>query len=177
MGRTAVILFCENSPLTISFRFNSPPAKSDELARHKIPERQNALSLVIIYYPLIEIRKVVVPKQLVNSGVLIAFHIAVRHIRVFCRKDLLAHRLIDHPLYLSDVYIPLLLRHTAVERHGIETQQIEADTVWHDIHSVHHLELLLRIAIFWLPVQWEILSKILVETDANGVVAYDDALV
>ncbi len=104
-------------------------------------------------------------------------HETIYHTGVERVELVLASGLVDHPQDLADMGVALLLTEGAVLRHGVQTEQIEPDAVGHDVLALHQGQLTLGVAIVGVLVQGTVAAQVLVETDADGVVAHNHALV
>ena len=81
---------------------------------------------------------------------------------------------IHYPLDFGNMEIAFLLIHRTMIGQGKQTEDIEMETVWNN-HRSHHLPTLLA----WVipQVYGIVFSQILVQTNAQGIVGDDDALV
>jgi len=105
---------------------------------------------------------------------LVALHVFVHRSYIFVEKYGLVHGLVDNPLYLPHVYVALRLRQFPVISHGIETEQIEHQTVGNYHRTYHRPALRYTVK---LEIQRIFKSKILVKTYSERIVAHDNALI
>ncbi len=114
-------------------------------------------------------------QQVVGGGVRVALSIAGQHFDVVVGEDFAPHGLVDHALYFRHVPASQFWHAVGLLAHGVEAEQIESQTVGHDVFARHHAALLLGVAI--AQVDRMVGSKIFVERDAKDAVVDDDALV
>lgn len=101
-------------------------------------------------------------------------HVFLNSNRKLSMKDFLSEKLVDHPHDFSHVHIAFILRACIIIVERIHAEKPETNAVGHNGFACHLLALRRRVV---TAIDREVGTKILVEGDANGVVAYDNTLV